>query len=75
MNFSRDFGVILNPVNEVVPLLDVRSHPCLEVLIPERHLDDPVNHNLHPLEVVLVFKDCLREELVKPHVNLLGISL
>ena len=54
--------VLLEPLDEIAPLLDVFLHPCLEVIVPVAHLDYPFYDDLHPLEIILVVWDDLRKE-------------
>ena len=67
--------ILFQPVDEVSPVLDIVLHPCLKVIILVGHLEDPINDNLHPLVVILVFNDNLSEEDIQPHICLLSIWL
>ena len=71
----RWLRILFQPLDEVSPVLDIALQPCLKVIIPLAHLEDPIDDNLHPLVIVLVFNDNLREEDIQPHISLLSIWL
>ena len=64
------FVVLLVPVNEVVSMMEVLTHPAPHVSVPKGLLNNPINIDLRPLGVVLVFRNSLVEELVQSHVDL-----
>ena len=54
--------ILLVPLNHEAPYVWVSMHPITHELETESDFDDPIGHDLHPLEVALVVRYCLEED-------------